>query len=60
MSLFADKLVQDDREPVATFLDWQGASWGLYAPKWMLWQQLILVRFHTCVCVCVHEFCLFW
>ena len=47
MALFADKLVQDDRAPVATFLDWQGASWGLYAPKWMLWQQLILVRFHT-------------
>jgi hypothetical protein len=44
--LFADKLIEDDREPIATFelpfLE-QGSSWALYPPKLQLWHQLIMV-----------------
>ena len=41
--LFADKLVEDDREPLFTVsvLD---AKWGIFAPQFALWQQLIFVR----------------
>jgi hypothetical protein len=44
--LFADKLVEDDREPIATFelpFSEQGSVWGLYPPKLHLWHQLIMV-----------------
>jgi hypothetical protein len=44
--LFADKLVEDDREPVWIFEipGMEGTYWGFYPPKMLLWQQLLLVR----------------
>lgn len=41
-SLFADKLVDDDRQPILIFRA-MGDSWGIFAPNFMLWQQLIWV-----------------
>jgi hypothetical protein len=46
--LFADKLIDDDREPIATFElpfveQKQGSIWALYPPKLHLWHQLIMV-----------------
>jgi hypothetical protein len=35
-ALFADKLVDDDRQPVVTFRA-MGDSWGIFAPKLVLW-----------------------
>jgi hypothetical protein len=45
--LFADKLIDDDREPIATFglpFVEQTQVWALYPPKLLLWHQLIMVR----------------
>ena len=44
-SVFADKLIDDDREPIATFeLPLvEGSMWALYPPKLHLWHQLIMV-----------------
>jgi hypothetical protein len=47
-SLFADKLVHDDREPLLSFKSWHddddGSDWVLLAPNFALWHQLMLVR----------------
>jgi hypothetical protein len=49
-SLFADKLVHDDREPLLSFKsswrddDDDGSDWVLLAPNLALWLQLLLVR----------------
>ena len=44
--LFADKLTTDDREPLWTFAipGWEvEGTFGLYAPLWEPWKQLVLV-----------------
>lgn len=47
--LFANKLVEDDREPVMTFeLPWtEDESYGLLIPKLDFWNQLVYVSTHT-------------
>lgn len=42
--IFAEKLLKDEREPVLTFEipGWEG-TFGLFAPLWEPWKQLILV-----------------
>jgi hypothetical protein len=45
--VFANKLTEDDREPIATFelpFVEPGSMWALYPPKLHLWHQLIMVR----------------
>lgn len=51
--LFADKLIEDDREPILTFElpfveSEQGSMWALYPPKLHLWHQLIMVSCVAC------------
>ncbi len=53
--IFADKLIDDDREPIATFElpfveQTQGSMWALYPPKLHLWHQLIMVSLLFVVC----------
>jgi hypothetical protein len=53
--LFADKLIDDDREPIVTFElpfveQTQGSVWALYPPKLHLWHQLIMVSLLFVVC----------
>jgi hypothetical protein len=55
--LFADKLIEDDREPIATFelplfSGESGLLWGLYAPKLHLWHQLITMLLLQTVVQC--------
>jgi hypothetical protein len=43
-SLFADKLLEDPREPLTTFtIPGFDGTFGLYAPTLALWQQLLYV-----------------
>lgn len=54
--LFAEKYVVDDREPVGTFVWLDEEEWGVYAPKWQVWQQmfvilLLQVAFQCCAAV---------
>jgi len=58
--LFADKLVEDDRQPAVVFsigaipglIDEEGTKFGLLVPKLQFWIQLvILLAFQTVLCI---------
>jgi hypothetical protein len=54
--VFANKLTEDDREPIATFelpyVEPGGSMWALYPPRLHLWHQLIMVRcLYTLFCL---------
>jgi hypothetical protein len=43
--LFADKLVEDDREPLWTFeIPHTQGTWGFFPPKLHQWSQIMMVR----------------
>jgi hypothetical protein len=50
---FANKLIEDDREPIATFelpfVEPGSSVWALFPPKMHLWHQLFMVR---CLLAC--------
>jgi hypothetical protein len=67
-TLFADKLLGDEREPVAVFsIPGLEGQFGLYAPRWEPWKQLILVGgmdliymyLATCSTSPYHLYCVF-
>jgi hypothetical protein len=53
--VFANKLTEDDREPIATFelpfVEPGSFMWALYPPKLHLWHQLIMVRCLLVACL---------
>jgi hypothetical protein len=56
-SLFADKLLEDLREPLTTFaIPGFDGAFGLFAPTLTIWQQLLYVR-KPSFCGFVHHSC---
>ena len=46
--LFAEKLVMDGRDPAISFsVPGIDGKWGIFAPLWEHWRQLILVGVRT-------------
>lgn len=42
-SIFADKLIQDDRDPVVVF-SFRGDRYGVFSPNVAYWNQALVVR----------------